>query len=870
MATPRSPKVLCVPINSQRIGSNASSAVVGARNAAQGYRRVRQRQLRKARGQLAKQGGISAQAQQGLMFRTANLIQGQGLTAPYKLLDAAALNDAFKTTSSSETFDDTFIQELFGLNRKADLVVYSKRSGSASVPDTFEFAINSASKVNLTGLLGGVDANSDDGSWLLYFNLSSGKVLPTLKVLCVRFGDAPADIQRAVSKGFDIKKIVTREPVRVHFAPRPAGNVLSLSTKNAWKFFNIPKVTTIVDARINATYPVPARMITEGAFTFKPVAERPYGPDFNAIRPPGTDTNFDYAVLADGASKRDVINFYNKILRECWTAIRDSLNGADRDKFLAHYPKAASLSLPRGAFYTQSAELWGRTAALANSIYEVTPLSFDKRPDAQGRPQTSIPDPGPFGTNRGLLVDGTSLVDSSIRPKGKKFDNRYGGLVVLHEDERASINLQNVAIGPLANRVFDASKVPDSFTKLEHVVRLRVKYASDLMYGPYNDYATIAALFRVELGQALFDAYADDPATMLDTLTSTSINNILNRHNSIFKEAWGSLAIRVVMGSKYSEVADLPHFSDTGQHPDNADRLLPFKAPSRDDRLVAYSDIYDVDVNGAEIRNFARADVHGFDFGDRARFRVVPAKRIVIHWGGTQVGYQAEDGGAIAAMLSNTKHSASTHFTLNHEGTVINQHAELAATTNHAAGFNFDSVGVDIPNIGAILAKYKQSMTDGYVRIGYSLIDVPFYRTGGALGKMLISPINQYETMYQLIEKLCALRNPPAGVHTDQLLFDPEPTGFFDVNGESAVTISSLVGARGSRTFSDMQDTGGVYCHLHLATNGKTDGIDGYIYYTLRYKLGVDSPTAYRRMQLTLQGDVKQTSDGVKYLILRS
>ena len=193
--------------------------------------------------------------------------------------------------------------------------------------------------------------------------------------------------------------------------------------------------------------------------------------------------------------------------------------------------------------------------------------------------------------------------------------------------------------------------------------------------------------------------------------------------------------------------------------------------------------------------------------------------------------------------------------------------AELAATTVHAASFNFDSVGIDIPNIGAILRTYNSQTIEGYKNIGYTVIESPFY--GYSLGKMLIAPQNQYETLYQLIEKLCALRDPPGNIHTDQLLFDPEPVGVFtDNGGKLVVAVSSLVGTKDSEKFIAFQDVGGVCCHVHVAVNGKTDGIDGYIYYVLRYKMGDDSGDAYRRMKLTLQGDVNQTPEGIKYLIL--
>ena len=865
MAEPKSPRVLCVPINSESTGKSAQKALTGARNAVQGYKRMKRRQLSKARGQLAKLGGLSEQSTRSIQFRKENNISGQGLTTPFKLIKADTLNRVFETEASNEKLDDTFIQELYGYKRRADFVFYSSRSGSR---DVFEFVLNpdKPSGVDLTGYIGMVDPATDEGSWLVYLDLErNGRLLPTYTMMGIKFDNTPAGIRSAPSKDFDISKLVADSPIRVHFSDRAINQPLLFTIKNHWNFFNIyPGVSNVDTARINETFNVPANYITESNIVFKPVSERPYGPDFNAIRPPGSSANANYALLANGVSSLDVINFYNKLLRDCWVSIRDSLNGVDKDKFLAYYPTSTSLSLPRGAFDTSSTALWSRVVAVTNSTYEVKPLSYDRRPDDQGNPATSVVDPGPFNAERGLLTDGTALVKSSHRPKGKSFDNRLGSLVIVHQDEIPHIrNLPNVNIGRLAGRVFDQSLIDSPFTKLEYIVRLRVKYASELMYGPYNDFATIASLFRAELGHALFTTYNDNQATMLDTITSANINNNIPR--DIFKETWGSLAIRIIMGSKYAEKSDLINYFGSDQPPNNADRLIPFKTPSRSDRIAVYGDIYDVDINGAEIRNYARQDVHGFDFGNRALFRSYPAKRIVIHWGGTKNGYLVQDGGAIAAMLSNTKHSPSTNFTINHEGTVINQHAELAAATGHAYGFNFDSVGIDIPNLGAIIKSYRQTTISGYVGIGYTVINTPLYRY--ALGKMLIAPINQYETLYQLIVKLCALINPPANIHTDQLRFDQRPAGLLDVNGKVAVAVSSLVGVKEGEKWYAVRDIGGVYSHLHLATNGKTDGIDGYIYYVLRYK-GDNSQDAYRRMKLTLQGDVKQTSDGIRYLIL--
>jgi len=856
MTEPRSPKVLCVPVNSKRSRKSARTALTGARNAAQGYRRMKRRQLTKARGQLVSQGGLSVQAQQSIKFRQDNTLNSRGLTLPFALVRSDVIGAGFLSALGGDALNETFISELFGSTVKADAAVFVDSDGAQHVTNSGSTKITPAYTYALSSAL----VEPQDGSWLVYFNLNSPYVSSYLDVLCVRFGNSASDIRRSVSEGFSLKALVGSEPIRVVFT---SSSRIQLGSNNDWRYFNIPEGLGNVDAaRIAEEFEVGPSIVSSSGFTAKPLGERPYGPDFNAIRPPGTPPDFPYAVVGDAVSSIDVLNFYNRLLRECWSSIRDGLNGQDRDKFLAHYPRSNSLSLPRGAFNMSSTRLWLRTTALANSVYEVSPLSFDMRPNSDGAPATSTRDPGPYDQERGLLTDGTPLVRGALRPDNVKFDNREGSLVVRHADEVHP--LENVDVAPLRGRSNDKDVYPGELDKLEYVVRMRAKHAKLLMYGPYNDFATIASLFRAELGDFLYLNYNEDPQQMLNTLTSAQVN--ANIPNTQFKETWGTLAIRVVMGSRYSDVSDLPNVFGTDSPPSNATRLLPFKTPSRSDVITVYGDFYDPNLNGAEIRNYARQDVHGFDFGARALFRSVPAKRIVIHWGGTRNGWRVDDGGAIGAMLSTTRHSPSTHFTIDHRGEVVNQHAELAATTGHAYGFNFDSIGIDIPNIGAILNSYKSSVTTGYTSIGYTVIQTPFYSY--ALGRMLISPIKQYETMYALIEAMCALRGQVQGIHTDQLRFDPEPIGILNIEGKTAVAVSSLVGGKNSEKFKSFRDVGGVCCHLHVATTGKTDGIDGYIYYTLRYKMNDNREDAYRRMKLTLQGNVKQTPQGVKYLTL--
>lgn len=848
-------KILCVPIDGNNLTKSAKSTVKTARQIAQSLLRKKRKNLEKARGRLARAGGVPAEALAGARFRQTQGLVGEGLTTPYEVIDFSKINDGFFPMSGFDKINDDFIKEMFGKARKANAAVRIEYiNGLSKITSSVANTANGLTPEWLGSTTIQTRTEKDvSGTWLVYkLNTQTNSRVPNMLFMCIRYGNTNADLRSAQTANFSFKKIKPSQPLRFVFS---RGNIPSFLGDNAHRYFKLPVGAAGIppERMINAT--VAAGILDSGVVSLKTDAQRPYGPDFNAIRPPGTPLDFNYALYAENTSIRKVVVHYNLMLRDSWQAIKDSLQGNDLDKFLHYYPHMSSLDLPSAMFSKSTRTLWARTAATRNEIFEVNPLSYDTRP-FNGQPAGhALADPGPFDESRGLLSDGETLVKQSTRPIGKKFDNRVGSVVIFHMDE----NITNHAGGGLLVGPFNDQSRLELFlnndllgiAKLEAVAQLRVLCAKNLMYRPYTDYVTVAAMYRYELGLFLKNSYTDQKNTMLDNLTSQIVND--NIPNQVFQETWGTLAIRTGLGFIYENLQDLPKIFGTDDLPDNADRLLPVLVPSSPTELAAYGDLIDVDLGPADFKNYADPTVPQFRVGEHGMFRSGKIRKIIIHWGGTQRGARIDDGGAIQAMFSRKDHVVSTHFTITHDGLKVRQHADLIMAAYHAAGHNDTSIGIDLPNIGAIRSVYRSNVRSEYVALGYEVINSPLLN-----GDTLIGLPQAYETMYALITLLVSLNNPPPTLHSDQFDIRNFPMGYFiDTDGTHAIY-----------TNKGIESDDGVGCHMHVATHSKVDGIDGCIYYALRSQLRDTPDQAFRRMKATLSSDVKLDDQGIKYLTL--
>lgn len=843
------PKLLCVPVNEERSLRSAGVAVKSARQVARALINQKKRQLSKARGQLARIGGAPPEVLAGIQFRQSSSL-GEGLTSPYGGLDFTKISDGFYPSQGLNKLDDSFIAELLGSAKKANAAVFIEHvAGVSRVTKSAANTPNALTPEWLSATVTQTVVTSDvSGAWLIY-RLPSNSFK---RYMCIRYGEGLADFRKAQTLKYSLKKTNPTTPLRVIFT---GNQTPSFEGENQHRYFTLPAGVAGIDPSNIQRISMTGGLIHSDDVSLVQDPQRPYGPEFNAIRPPGAPNTMTFAYFSENIEIRHVVAHYNKLLGESWVAIKNDLVGQDLEKFLHYYPAKSSLHLHSGMFSRQSSTLWLGLAALSNPIYQVDSLALDVRPDSAGEPAGhSIIDTGPFGAARGLLASGKPLVTQATRPSNKKFDNRVGSMVIKHDDEALGPSV--IQIGPfsdLARSTFFRDIGLESLLKLEYIAQMRVVSALNLVYRPFNDFATVAALYRFELGKFLVDSYVDNKDTMLDSISSASVN--ANIPNSVFKETWGTLAIRSLLGFKYSTIPSLPNFFGTEEKPANADRLLPLSTPSDENKISLFGDVADPNLGGQiDFKNYASPNVPAFTVGTHGMFRSDKIQKIILHWGGTQRGHLIDDGGAISAMLSRKDHVASTHFTITHDGLSVRQHADLIMAAYHAKGHNNTSIGIDMPTLGALRSSYGPRVRPGYLVIGYEVIDSPFCRTD-----MLIGRPQMYETTYLLIKSLISLNNPPQGVHTDQVNISDTPMGIFDDNGKTALVTNVM----------DSGTEKGIGAHLHVAgANGKIDGIDGYIYYALRSHLDDTAEQAFRRMKLTLSSAVKRDAQGRRYLIL--
>lgn len=846
------PKILCVPVDSSVVTQKASVRVRTARQVARALLLKKTKQLTKARGRLARVGGVPPEVSAGIQFRNQQGIS-KTLTSPYEVIDFSKINDGFFPIAGYDKLKTDFINEIYGKYTSASAAVFFEYSNNVSsitahVANTSNGLVPSWLGATTLNNISGEDVS---GAWLIY-KLRAGVSNNNATFMSIRYGTSKADFRKAQKDKFSLKSIKPTTPLRIIF---DRAHTPLFRGKNQHEFFELPTGVSGIPADKVKIVNLPANLIATSQVTLKNDQARPYGPEYNSIRPPGTPSDFEYAMFAEGTSIRNVLSHYNSILSQAYTEIKSNVNPNDSDKFNHYYPSPGTAFLPSGLFTRQSRKFWEKTAALSTGVFEVRGLTFDMRPN-NGQPVSSVLDPGPFDETRGLLVDGSKLVEQATRPNNVKFDNRFGSMVIVHDDEIITDNANN-APAPFN----DASRMQTiknnkmrGLEKLEAVCQLRLMCIKNLFYRPYTDYVTIAAFYRYELGLFLFNSYVDDRDNMMNTLTSQQIN--ANIPNNIYQETWGSLALRSGMGTLYETIDKLPKFFGTDEFPSNADRLLPFSIPSDPSKISAFGDLADVNIGQASYLNYADPNVPQFIIGQHGMFRSGKIRKIVIHWGGTRRGYGIDDGGAIAAMFSRTEHVASTHLTLTHDGLNVRQHADLIMATYHAQGHNDSSIGIDLPNIGYIARNYASSVKAGYESIGYTSVVAPVLQNK----VLMIGDAQLYETMYLLIKTLIGLNTPPPTFHTDNFNIDAKPVGVFvDSDGNTCVITNKL---------SDSESVSGVCGHIHVTKGSKVDGIDGYVYYALRSHLNDTADQAFRRMKLTLASPAKTDDKGRRYLVL--
>ena len=876
MATANKPRgnFYCIPKRS-KVGASAKATLNQAANTA---RQLRARN--KAYQQKIQVKSIPPLVAKAYTFATSSSGNFHSFTPPFAQVDLTKLDHSFvRAQGALGSADPAFIREMSGkatlavhaVIASANGILYSAKVRNASIHTKYRYPYAQAPSVRVS---------LPDGIWLALRVVVQGqrKVVLIRASSTARNSSAASTIVNAVATAQKITytnmieidaSLFDGTEVSVFVCPENNVTDAGKAGKNAYKYFDYKGqgVPAPVSA---ATVNVPAGLVTAVAFNASVNPVEGYGPEFKATRPPGTLANFNLAYVSDTQNAAKVLSFVNDlILQDVAT-----LNSDPAVNITPEHCK-----IPSGLLDSTSAKVMFNVAALKSTIYEVPPIAYDRRGDANRRANvrnvsppagTLVTDPGPFGQARGVDASGAPLIKSAVRPQGKRYDDRVGAMASVYREETTSQNLLSppsvVAGSKLLTahsdlKAFLANNSLEAFDllKILSIAIFRLRAISEEKYKPYVDVCTIAMMFNIDLGVNLLGAYVNDPARVTEALIPSNFNAYMPPVALQSWSSWGSVQVRDVMPKfGYHVVADLPAWDANNTQIASAELFLPQAAPSDATKIQAYGLSYD-GPQGVTFKNWSTQGVEHFGSNNTAKRRQ-PVSLIVLHWGASANGWQNNRGYIPRSLLSTGK---STHFIVGHDGE-ITQHADLGRVAWHARPYNSFAIGIDTCSPGFPYRSHGFSAANkqGFANKGYTIAACPiFSREGG----VYVAPMHVYENLFNLVESLLSIQlngrvEFPAGPSRF-------PGLFRDGSGDWGVYAAGGLLVRNFNV--PVADPVGVVPHMYTNPT-RADDIVAYTYCCLR-SLGDSHADAYRRLVLTLEAPVKQTrheGKSLRYLVL--
>lgn len=877
----------CVPIGKES-SESAKEVLKKATRSARALRAGRRNYQKKLSVK-----GVPSEVASALAFSASSQSTYHSLPLPFSSVDLSKLSKSF-TASSGAKFNIDFISSLaqkqtpsvdaifITVASKSPIILSQVRQGTSVTYSTVVSSLGEREVLNRGATLSkgeqkklgnGVFVAIDIGTKKIFvkcregsFNEQSAKATLSAIKAKLQLNATSSDIliSTVVPELFGTKPNKVQVFIEDNESDLYGAAALS---QNAYKYFSFEGLG--IPSPVASSHLVVPNISSNAYVKIVVKSTEGYGPEFKGLRPPGTKKDFMLAYVAENYTGGEFIAYLNSLIDQDVASIQqDTGNPLNQSDF----------RLPVGLLDNKNAKIAFDVVSYKSTQYTVRHLAYDRRGDANNKGNGVVPpagtlvvDEGPFDLTRGVLSDGSLLVESTVRPAKKTYDDRVGAIVPVYKEE-LDAPLYSITSMPATD-----SKVNQCLTQLVSYSNNNNVYAYDLQkilqialyridalasgkYKPYVDLATITMMFNLQHGVAMLNAYVDNPAEVASKITGEAFESY--RPLLMSPEAWNIVSVRDLMTVfGYQTVNDIPAWPD-GTDVTDKQLFAPALQPVSTDSMVSYGLEFS---SNTDVVNWSEPSVERFP-AYSSIIRRSPANLIVLHWGGSANGAQSTDGGVYRALTSNPNKPKSTHFIVRHAGSIA-QHEDLGRVTYHAKYYNTPSIGIDTasPGFPSRISKGRETFTqdkiNSFLSLGYSIANyAPLSRQGG----IFVAPQAMYENLYTLIKDLIQLPDT-AGVQIPN-----KPSGLFtDAQGRKAVYVTSGI----VDTFADSNNPPvspiGVVPHMYL-NRTRTDDIVAYIYYILRH-IGDSPADAYRRLVLTLESEILHTThEGkrVSYLLL--
>jgi hypothetical protein len=524
-----------------------------------------------------------------------------------------------------------------------------------------------------------------------------------------------------------------------------------------------------------------------------PLRGKPYGKSFQYIRPPGTpkDAPFTYTLHLPPT-------FWSKLRYQLY--VQSSI-------ITYHQGYLTRRPLPSG-------DLIVGVASEKSASQRVGPLSYDARGE----------DPGPFGAKRGLLANGTPLVEGPSRPSDKVFDDRRGGDYAAHPEESEGLPAALKAAYPA---------LASDFTAIETAFQTLTVSVESLWYR-IAEYVGYIRGIESCIVDGVVQGYPETMGRIFQNLV-----HIAPLHfNQPFQEAdlsadlletWRNLVPtrtpkRLTVRDLYARVRAVAPVDETSRmSPENRVRYLG-SAPDTtkiqwggdvDTTLANFSFVSDSPL-ATEEKTFSR--------------NAIDLKAIVLHTGSMDT---------VATLAREA--AASTHFIVYPDGK-IEQHVDIGLGAYHTAGLNELSIGVDLATLSHAPASTPGKLlwlsNNGFTTVNPLGLK---HLLGNNVTQYHIAPEVAYEAAYLLISEL---RRIALSKGLTDLAKDTIQASAVKADGKVR-----LIPGLALTTEGLVQGTQGTFPHLYGNTGpgAKTDVICLYLYVLLRDR-GYDSRSSRARV----------------------